>query len=78
MPRRRADQMVIVKPPLLGPDRVADAALSPHEVVDDAPQGHHHRDERSERSPASSPQYAANARVRLTAARTMERFFACR
>ena len=36
-------KMVIVKPPLLGPDRVADAALSPHEVGDVAPPATNHR-----------------------------------
>jgi hypothetical protein len=35
----RADQMAIVKPPLLGRDRVADAAPRLHEVVDLGPAG---------------------------------------
>ena len=50
----RADQMVIVKPPLLGPDRVADAALSPREVGDVAPPGHPAPRRTFQRSPASS------------------------
>ena len=76
----RADPMAIVEPPLPGLDRVADAAPRPHEVVDVAPPGHQPPRRMFQRSPASSPQYAADgvpgARAHLTAARTKERFFA--
>ena len=73
-----ADQMAIVKPPLPGLDHVADAAPRPHEVVDVAPPGHQPPRRIFQRSPASSPQYAADgvpvARAHLTATRTKERF----
>ena len=50
----RADHMAIVKPPLLGPDRVADAAPRLHEMVDVAPPGHQPPRRTFQRSPASS------------------------
>ena len=76
----RADPMAIVEPPLLGLDRVADPAPRPHEVVDVAPPGHQPPRRIFQRSPASSPQYAADGvpepAAHLTAARTKERFSA--
>ena len=50
----RADQMAIVKPSRLGLDRVADAALRLHEVVDLPPPGHQPPRQMSQRAPASS------------------------
>ena len=72
--------MAIVKPSRLGLDHVADAAPRLHEVVDVAPPGHQPPRRTFQRSPASSPQDAADgvlgARADLTAARTKERFSA--
>jgi hypothetical protein len=76
----RADPMAIVKPSLPGLDQIADAAPRPHEAGDVAPPGHQPPRRTFQRSPASSPQYAADgvpvARAHLTAARTKERFSA--
>ena len=61
--------------PRLGLDHVADAAPRLHEMVDLAPPGHQPPRRMFQRSPASSPQYAAGgvlgARAHLSAARNL-------
>ena len=78
MPCARADQMAIVKPPLLGPDRVADAAPRLHEVVGLGPAGPSTAETNVPARAGELAQYAADgvprARSHVTAARTKERF----
>jgi hypothetical protein len=72
--------MLIVKPPRLGPDRVADAAPRPHEMVDLDPARAINRRGEVRALAGQFAQYAADgvprARSHVPAARTKERFFA--
>ena len=76
----RADPMAIVEPPLPGLDRVADAALSPHEVGDVAPAGPPSAEANvpSARRPVPSAHRGRRPRTPRNAAtaRSQERFFA--
>jgi hypothetical protein len=74
----RAEKIVIVKPPRLGPDRVADAAPRPHEMVDLDPARAINRRGGVRALAGQIAQYAADsvlgAGADLTAARNQERF----
>ena len=65
----RADQMVIVKSPLLAPDHVADAALRLHEMGDVTPPGHQPPKRTFRALAGQFPQHTADGVLGLRATR---------